>query len=489
MLSTRFPRSAYRPALLACAMALAGCASTSGLDPQGRLTDADSLQASHSLQGATAAGAPLPAADWWTTLGDPQLDALISEALAGSPSLAMADARLRAAQAQADQSNAARKPTLDASAQYSAVQLPASMLGDEYGGNVQYSPVAMLNFKWSLDIWGGKRASWEAAVGQAKAAEIDAQAARLTLAANVARAYVNLSEAVDAREVARREQQRSSHLLGLSQQRVEAGLDNQLQVRQAQRTLASAKAQEQAAQQEIDAARNALAALLGKGPDRGLEIAEPKLLAAPAPQVPQVLPSELLAQRADIVAARWRVEAAAHGITASKAAFKPSFNLNALAGVVAPHLSNLFEGDSVFGFGGPGIGLPIFEGGRLRAGLAASDAQYDQAVASYNQSLVDAMKQVADAVQSSNSLQARTATLTQARDAAQAALDLASQRYQAGLGTQLDVLSAQAPLLQLDQQLSSVRAQRYTAVVDLDQALGGGLTPEAPSSSSESAAQ
>ncbi|MFT4197845.1 MAG: efflux transporter outer membrane subunit [Pseudoxanthomonas sp.] len=481
------PRRGIRPAALACALLLAGCASSGGLAPQAAPIDANGLQAGQSLQGAARADARLPAQDWWKALGDPQLDALIDEALAGTPSLAAADARLRAAQAQTRLSDAERKPSLSVSGQYAAAQLPSSMVGDELGGSLQYSAVATLSFKWSPDIWGGKRAAWEAEVGQARAAEVDAQAARLALSANIARAYIGLSEAVEARDLARREQQRSSSLQELSGQRVRAGLDNQLQLRQAEAALASARAEEQAAQQQIDAARNALAALLGKGPDRGLAIAEPKLLAAPAPQVPAVLPSELLAQRADVVAARWRVEAAGHGIAARKAAFKPSFNLNALVGLVAPNFGDLFDSDSAFGFGGPAIGLPVFEGGRLRAGLAAADAQYDQAVAAYDQALVDALQQVADAVQSTNSLDARAATLAQARDAAAGALDLASQRYRAGLGTQLDVLSAQRPLLQLEQQLAGVRAQRYAASVDLDQALGGGLKPVAPPSSSDTA--
>jgi len=478
--TSTFRRALPAVALLVSALALAGCASTHGLAPEGRLTDSDSLAISRSLGPHTLSDAAFPTQDWWHALGDPQLDALIQEALQGSPSLAAADARLRQAQAQAGLADAARKPTLGASAQYTGVQAPETLVAPPIGGDLQASTVLMLDFKWAPDLWGGHRAQYEAAVGQARAAQVDAQAARLTLSANVARTYVALSQAYAALEVAQNEEKRSSRLSDLSRQRVDAGLDNQLQLRQAESTIATAQQQAQAAQQQIDSLRNALAALLGKGPDRGLDIAPPQLLAAPAPAVPAVLPSELLGHRADVVAARWRVEAASRGIDASKAAFKPSVNLNALVGLASSGLSDLFGGDALLGFGGPAISLPIFDGGRLRSNLDKSDADYDLAVANYNQTLVGALREVTDAVQAARSLDQQIATSIRARDASQAALKLADIRYRAGLGTQLDVLSAQRPLLQIEQQVTALQAQRFATTVDLDRALGGGLVLVAP---------
>lgn len=470
-------------AVLAAALAMAGCASTHGLAPESHLTDADSLSVSRSLGPQALSDAAFPKQDWWSTLGDPQLDALVAEALQNSPSLAAANARVRQAQAQAGLANAARKPSLDASAQYAGVQLPATLVEPPAGGDLQASTVLMLNFKYAPDLWGGKRAQYEAAVGQARAAEVDAQAARLTLSSNVARTYVGLAQAHAALDVANNEEKRSTRLSGLAKQRVDAGLDNQLQLRQAESSIASARQQAQAAQQQIDALRNALAALLGKGPDRGLDISPPQLLAAPTPVVPAVLPSELLGHRPDVVAARWRVEAASRGIDASKAAFKPSVNLNAIVGLASSGLSDLFNSDALLGFGGPAIALPIFDGGRLRSQLAKSDADYDLAVAGYNQALVGALHEVTDAVQGARSLDGQIVAATQARDAAQAALKLADARYHAGLGTQLDVLAVQRPLLQLEQQVTALRAQRYTATIDLDSALGGGLVLTSPETS------
>ena len=464
----------------AAALLLAGCASTGGLAPQGQPVNADSLASARSLAAAEPDDAAFPARDWWTALGDPQLDALIGEALRDNPSLAAADARVRQAQAQAGLANAARKPMLGASVRETAVQLPETLAPAPLGGDLQASTMLMLDFKWSPDPWGGKRAKYEAAVGQARAARVDAQAARLALSSSVARGYVALAQAYEMLDVAQREQARASRLLALGRQRVDAGLDNQLQLHRSESTIAAARQQAQAAQQQIDALRNALAALLGKGPDRGLDITRPRLLDAPSPGVPSVLPSELLGHRADVVAARWRVEAASRGIDAGKAAFKPSINLNALVGLASAGLSELFSGDALLGFGGPAVSLPIFEGGALRSRLAKADADYDLAVANYNQTLVAALHEVTDAVQAARSLDAQIASATQARDAARAALRIADARYEAGLGTQLDVLATQRPLLQLEQQLAALAAQRYAAAIDLDRALGGGLAPAGP---------
>jgi NodT family efflux transporter outer membrane factor (OMF) lipoprotein len=469
-----------RPVAISLAMGvlLAGCASSGGLEPHARPLHGDELSAGRSLEAHRLSAADFPRQDWWKSLGDPQLDALIAEALQGNPSLDAADARLRKARAQAGLAEAARKPSLSASGQYSGVQLPGTLLPPPEGGSYLGSTVLMLDFKYGLDLWGGKRAQWEAAVGQARAAEVDAQAARLALSSNIARAYVGLGQAHAALDVANREQERARHLRGLGQQRVKAGLDNQVQLRQAESTIASAEQQAQAAQQQIDAARTALAALLGQGPDRGLQIARPQVLLAATPGIPEVLPSELLGHRPDVVAARWRVEAASRGIDASKASFKPSINLSAIVGLASAGLSDLFSSDALLGLGGPAISLPIFDGGRLRSQLDASDADYDLAVASYNPSLVGALHEVTDALQSARSLDQQIESSKRAGAAAQSAWDLAQARYRAGLGTQLDVLAAQRPLLQLEQQIAALQAQRLAAAIDLDRALGGGLVLE-----------
>ena len=472
-----------RSAALALALALAGCASTHGLAPQDRPTDPDQLAASRRL--GAFSKADFPTATWWTAFGDPQLDALIAEALRGTPSLDIADARLRQAIAQAGLADSARKASVGVGAQYAGLRIPETIAPAPVGGSYQGIVLLTMNLKYDPDFWGVKRAKWQAAIGQARATEVEAQAARLTLASNIASTYVVLAQAHAAQDVAVAEKGRASHLLALSNQRVKAGLDSQLPLRQAESGVAAAQQQIEAAQQQVDAARNALAALLGEGPDRALSIAKPALLSAPAPAVPSVLPSELLGHRPDVVAARWRVEAAGHGIDASKAAFYPTVNIAGMVGLASGGLTNLFGTSALLVQGGPAISLPIFDGGGLRNQLAKSDADYDLAVSTYNQTLVTALQEVTDALQAERTLDAQIAAARNASDAASAAWNLAQTRYRAGIGTQLDVLAAQQPLLQLDQQLATLRAQRLNAVVDLDRALGGGMTPESPRSASD----
>ena len=472
-----------RPSLLATAMATAllasACASTGDIASRGVMRDAGSLQSGTSLAGIRVSDAAWPSDRWWTAFGDPQLDALVDEALANAPSIEAADARTRKAIAQAGLADAARKPTLGAGAQVLGMQLPPALIGDEIGGDFNVANLLTLSFAWNPDLWGVSRSQWQAAIGSARAAEVDAQSARLTLAANVARSYVSLAQAFDALDAAKSESARADALISLNQQRIKAGLDNTIALNQNRSASASARQQAQAAQHDIDSLRNALAALLGAGPDRGLEIARP-MLKTPGVTLPSLLPSELLARRADIVAARWRVEAAQHGVDASKAAFYPTINLSALAGLAAGNLGDLFGSDALLLNGGPALSLPIFEGGRLEQQLRSSDADRDVAVASYNETLLGAIRDVVNAVQSARALDAQVASTTSARDAAAKGYALVLQRQRAGLATQLDVLAAQAPLLRLDQQLAALVAARRIASIDLDQALGGGIATDAP---------
>ncbi len=481
----RFPSLRLIPALLV-ATVLSGCASTHGLAPASTPRDADSPAVSKTFAGQLS-NAAWPASDWWHAWGDPQLDALMADALRDAPSIDAAEARVRKAQAQAGLADEARRPGVRGTAQYSGAYLPESLIPESVGGG-EYTGVSLINlsFEYGPDLWGGKRARWEAAVDQMHAAEVDVQQARLMLTGNIARGYVALAQAHDVVDTAEREQARAQGVLDLARRRVGAGLDNTLNLRQAESAVAAARQQAEAGRQRIDALRNALAALAGQGPDRGLVLQRPRLGASADAALPSLLPSELLGHRPDVVAARWRVEAAARGIDASRAEFRPNVNLSAIVGLATGKLADLFDPKSAFATGGPAITLPIFQGRRLRAQLAGADADYDLAVAQYDQAVLGALREVADAVQASRALDAQIASTREARDAAARGRDVLASRHRAGLGTRIDVLNAERSVLQLDQQLAALRAQRATAAADLAIALGGGATPASPSLSSAS---
>jgi len=463
------------PLLLGSGLALVGCASTGGLHPEGSLTSPASLHAERSLGKLKLSPAAWPASDWWKALGDTQLDALIDEALKGNPDLASVDARARAAQAQIDAANSRRLPTVNADASVTGIRLPTTAFPKPLGGSFQSFPTIYASFNWSLDLWGGKRAAWEAAIDQARAAEIDAHAARITLSTNVARAYVQLDYAFATADVAAAQRKRANAAHELVRQRVAAGIDGQLQVKQAEAEVASADQQVALADQAIDTARIALAALLGQGPDRGLAIAQPQRLRTDSLTAPPNLPAELLGRRADLVAARWRVEAASRNIAAVKTEFLPNIGINAMAGLTSSTADNLFSLPARFYEIAPAISLPIFDGGRRRADLANADATWDLAVAQYNSTLVTALNDVADKYSSLDSLTTQIAAQQRAVDAARQAFDLSQQRYKAGVGNYLDTLSVQQQLLTAEQRMAALDAQRLDTSVRLVQALGGGF--------------
>ena len=365
---------------LASAVLLAGCADMSGILPRGQLRAEQSIATSQTLSGI--APATWPTQDWWQRLGDPSLDALIREAVRDNPDLAAADARTRLAAAQAGVADSARYPTLDAKAAFPGTPAPDNFLKPFAG----YNPAKEISLfaGYSFDLWGGKRAAWEAALGQQRAAEVDTAAATLTLSTRVAQTYSALSYAFAAHDIAQSDLERAQKLLDLTRQRVQAGIDSLASLRQAESAKASAEQKLAQTAQSIESVRTQLSELLGQGPDRGLTIERPKTLNVAELAVPENLPAELLGRRPDIVAARWRVEAARRGIDAAKAQFYPNINLTAVFGVMSMKGADLLESSSRFGLVTPAISLPIFDGGRLRANLSGRDADYDLAVAQYN---------------------------------------------------------------------------------------------------------
>ena len=462
----------------AITLALAGCVSSGGLHPDGQAIAPSSLQTARSLSGVTLSPAAWPQTDWWTGLGDAQLDALMAEALRDNPGLAVADARARAAQAAVGAADAARGPGVNAGASVAGARLPTTVLPAKVGGgHFQVAKYGDVSFKWGLDLWGGKRAAWEAALGSARAAEIETRAARIELSGNVAAAYAQLGYAFTEQDLSRAELARASKARELTRQRVAAGIDNQIQLRQCDAEVASAEQQVALAARAIDAARSSLAVLLGKGPDRGRDIARPQLLQPAELAVPDNLPVDLLGHRADLVAARWRVEAASKDIQAAKTEFLPNVSIGAMAGLITLGGRNLFELPARFYQLGPSISLPIFDGGRLRANLRGRDAQYDLAVAQYNQALVGAVNQVTDGLSALQSLRAQIAAQQRAQDAARGAWQLAQQRYRAGVGSYLEALGVRRQLLAAERGMAALQAQQVERSVQLIQALGGGYRP------------
>jgi NodT family efflux transporter outer membrane factor (OMF) lipoprotein len=195
--------------------------------------------------------------------------------------------------------------------------------------------------------------------------------------------------------------------------------------------------------------------------------------------VPANVPVELIGHRADLVAARWRVEAASKDIKSAKTEFLPNVNLGAMIGLVGLGGGNLFTMQNRFYEVAPAISLPIFDGGRRRANLSGKDAQYDVAVAQYNQTLVSAVNEISDDYDALNSVKQQIDAQQRAVDAASDAWKLSEQRYKSGIGSYLEALSVRQELLAAEQRMATLHAQQTDLNVQLIQALGGGFRPQA----------
>ncbi len=456
---------------------LAGCASMHGLKPTQHALDESSLQSQRSLSSVQIDPAAWPAQDWWKRYNDPQLDALIDEALAGNPGLAIADARAREAIAQAGVVDAARKPSLSASGSVAGAKIPTTLIPAPFGGHFGWAKYGILDFKWDFDLWGGKRAAWEAALGAARAAQVESQAARLMLSANVVAAYAALADAYAQRDLAQAELQRAQAFGNLTEQRVRAGIDSKFQQTQIDAEIADAQAQLAAAENGVKSSGIALAVLLGSGPDRALDIARPKPLPVNAIALPSNLPADLLGRRPDVVAARWQVEASAQDIKSAEAAFLPNIDITALAGLIAGPGKSLFQASASLYSVAPAISLPIFEGGKLRANLSQKDAAYDLAVAQYNQTVIAAINQVAQRVDALRTLDEELERERAALQSANQAYELSMQRYRGGVGNYLEALTVLQQLIGAEQRVTALQTQRAGAAVQLIEALGGGFTP------------
>ncbi len=460
-----------------------GCASPGGIETTASLADPAALQAHKALAGVPAAGPPV-AADWWKRYGDAQLDALMAEALAGSPSLGIVRARVEQARALADNAHLALTPTLAGSVESSRERLSGnSIYPPPLGGAWIWQNQAMLDFTHEFDFWGRNRKSYEAALGQVKAAEVDAEAARSLLEAAVARAYLQLAAAFEQRDIGKATLAQREQILALDRARYEAGLDSRVAVREAEGAVPQAREEVLADEQAITLARNQLAALVGQGPDRGLELRRPALRDANV-ALPSTLPADLVGRRPDVVAQRLRVEASAKGIESARSAFYPNVDLTAFAGLQALNFTKFLQAGSFTAGAGPAIHLPIFERDKLRADLEARNAQWDLDVAQYNQTIVEALHEVVDQFATLRALQARQRQAAAALHSAEQARTLALARYRAGVVDRMQVLSADGRVLLLRALRADLQARRRDANVALIRALGGGYDPSAPAAAS-----
>lgn len=474
----RINRELKALSIFALSLAISGCIGTGGIAPQGKALDVNTLATDEAIQSA-AQDAHWPVAQWWRAYGDRQLDAWVELAVQGSPSLAMAAARVRQAKAMAGVVESAESLQINADTTLKRHNWPTDQFygpGD-LANSTTWDNNAALGFSYALDLWGRESNASERAVDLAHMSAAEARMAQLELQNNVVRAYIQLSLHYAQRDIVAATLAQQQQILDLAQKRLDGGIGTHFEVSQAQTPLPETHRQLDALDEEIALSRNQLAALAGKGPGEGARLQRPTLALGAALKLPSSLPAQLLGQRPDVVASRWQVAAEARGIDVAHAGFYPNVDLVGSLGYMATGGGALefLTGKKLNYSIGPAISLPIFDGGRLRSELGSASAGYDLAVARYNQTLINALKGISDQLIRRESMDKQQEFAAESVAAAQKTYDIAMIAYQRGLTDYLNVLNAQTLLFKQQQVQQQVQAARLSAHAELVTALGGGL--------------
>lgn len=464
------------------ALSLTGCAGMAGVVPHDHPRPIQDLEAAATMAPAPVVEDAWPGEHWWTGFSDPQLDRLEDEALADSPTLKIAKARLDHAIAAAGIAASSLTPHVDADVSATRERFSEhDVFPQPLAGSTRTESRLALDFGYELDFWGKNRAASTAARDRAEAARVDAFAARLLLSTAVAHTYVELARLYDRLDIAQETLRQRQRIYDLTRQRVAAGLDTRVELRQAEAELPATREQIATLREALAVTRHLLAALLGQGPDRGLTIERPKLAMQTSEiSLPSRLPADLLGRRPDVEASRQRVRAAEQDIKVARAQFYPNINLLAFVGFQSINLSQLLDAGSHTAGVGPALRLPVFEGGRLRSQLAGANADYDLAVEQYNSVLIQALHELADRLAAFQSVAAQSEQQRLAMTAAQDAYDLSVMRYRTGVGSYLSVLSAETQVLKQKDLEADLRARTHDNHIDLIRALGGGFAGVKP---------
>lgn len=424
----------------------------------------------HESAGNTAAASM----SWQQYFGDPELQSLIEQALRNNRDLRVAVLRVQQVQASYRIQRAQRLPSIEAQAGLSRTGLPAAVSPTGRAMVQDQLQVGLGSLNWEIDFWGRLRNLQDAALDQYLATDAARRALQLSLIAQVADAYLALRALDERSELARRTVASREQSLRIFTRRVEVGAISRLNLTQVQTLLTQAQALLSQLDQEREQQAHALALLVGSPwtpPPGGPRWDAPGLV----PELRPGLPSELLEQRPDIVAAEYQLAAANADIGAARAAYFPRIALTGLAGSVSGELDGLFAPNGRLWLVAPSVSLPVFDGGRRRANLDASKAAYGIALAQYERTIQSAFREVSDALTARQRLHeqvliAETALRVQSERARLSAL-----RYDNGAAPFLEVLDAQRDLFDTEQTLVQLRRAELASGIALYAALGGGF--------------
>lgn len=470
------------PLALAALLALSGCV----LAPN--VPSPKPNPPSHYRAGDAGATAIWPAPDWWRNFNSPELDQLVSQARHSNFDLAAAAARVAQADAQIRVSGAALLPSLDAkgsasrnyrggSSRDSSISLPngsggSTRLGSS-GSTTRNNYQVSLNASYELDFWGKNRSALASAKQSALASRFDRATVALGVESSVATTYFKIVTLKDRLHIAQQNLGIAQQLLKALQAELDAGVATALDVSQQQTQVANQQAAIPPIRQQLQQNINALAVLLGKAPAQlDLSVTDPSHLTVPS--IDAGLPSTLLTRRPDIAEARAQLNAARSDVSSSKADLFPTFDLSAQGGWENAAINGLFNPINEFYTLTGNITQPLFEGGRLRGQLAVSRGRYDELLADYQSSVINAFEDVDDALSDVRQTTEREKRQQHAVKLARHSLDIARARLRQGITDVTTVLDTEKTLFSARDTLAQTRLSRLNAAVSLYQALGGG---------------
>ncbi|MBB6505043.1 multidrug efflux system outer membrane protein [Sphingomonas endophytica] len=464
----RRPQGAGRGAALAMLLATAACSTA----PDYVRPSTAAPAAYKEAAGWQAAGTnPAPPGRWWEVFADPVLTGLEERVVAGNQDLAVAAARYEQARALARQARADRFPQVGVSADVSRDRVSDGRPLAP-GGAAPYTVGTVgASLAYELDLFGRVRTSVRASTADAAASAADVAAVTLGLQAQLAGIYFDM-RGLDARIVLLRQTVAANErAYQLTETRHGGGIASGIDVSRAQTLLSSARAELSAVGVARQRDEHAIAVLLGELPSTFALAVDDRQLAPPP--IPAGLPSTLLERRPDIAAAERRVAAANARIGVARSALFPSVTLGAAGGFEAARGSLLSASNGFWALGPLSAALAIFDGGRRRAGVQRARGEYDEAAASYRQTVLTAFREVEDALASQRLLAAQERDQRTAADAAEHTRELALIRYRDGASDYLEVVSAQTAALDAQRALLTVRSEQLQTATDLIRALGG----------------
>jgi multidrug efflux system outer membrane protein len=441
--------------------------------------------ASTARTNVVAASADL--SSWWSVFNDPILNDLIRRALADNPDLQTAASRVREARQQERIAFAAELPSLNANGNavtFNSDRKSSGAAGGAAAGGVAGLPIpshldlysAGFDATWEVDLFGGTRRSVEAAKANVDAAEWARRDGQVSLLAEVVNDYLTLRTLQARIAIGQAELQRQKDLFGLIRDRRLSGFVTNLDVNQQSVQVATAAAQIPQLDAQARAQVHALGVLIGQVPETLTGALQPTAapLPPPPPTLPVGLPSDLLRRRPDIREAERRLASANAQVGAQEANLYPKLNLIGLASFASPTVDNLFSSRNLSSAAVGMVSVPVFNGGKIRASIAAAKEEKTQALIAYRSTVLGAFRDVEDALARYTAEETRRTSLAQSVAAAENSLVIAKDQYRAGLVTFINVLQAENSLLNSRDQLTQSDAQVLSDLVSIYKALGGG---------------